>query len=214
MSAVPSSVLDTLPDAEGADILNEVSRFIGRFCVLPGEHALVAVTLWAAHSHMISHFHTTPRLAVISAELASGKTRVLEVLELLVPSAMMSVSASAAAVFRSLSAQQITLLFDEVDTIWAQKGRDDQNEDLRALLNSGYKRGATVPRCVGPNHEVRQFPVFCAAAVAGIGEPPPTIMSRAVVIKMRRRSPSERVEPFRSRLFEGLGHQLRDRMSS
>lgn len=197
----------------GAELLDDVRAFIDRFIAFPDEHCLTAVTLWAAHAHMIEHFYTTPRLALLSPEAGSGKTRVLEVLEPMTPNPMMSLSASPAAVFRTLSDRQITLLFDECDTIFSKRGKDDANEDLRALLNAGYRRGARIPRCVGPKHEVVEFPVFCAVALAGIGSLPDTIMSRSIIIKMRRRAPSELVEQFRERWHHPEGHALRDRLA-
>lgn len=199
---------------DSAILLDDVRRFVSRFCAFPDEHALTAITIWAAHSHMIGHFHTTPRLLVSSPEAGSGKTRVLEVLDLLVPEPMFSLSASPAAVFRTLANRQITLLFDEVDAIFSKRGKDDTHEDLRALLNAGYKRGATIPRCVGPKHEVQSFPVYAAVALAGLGDVPDTIMSRAIIIRMRRRAPNESVEPFRSREHEAPGHALRDRLAA
>ena len=198
---------------DGAFLLDEVRAFIRRFCVFPDEHCLTAVTLWAAHAHMAEHFYTTPRLAVLSPEPESGKTRVLEVLSILVPDAMFCLSPSPATVFRKLASQRVTLLIDECDTIFRTRGKDDTNEDLRALLNAGYKRTATIPRCVGPNHEVVDFPVFCATALDGIGDLPDTIMTRSVIIRMRRR-PHEYVEPFRSRVDEPKGHALRDRIAA
>ena len=194
-------------------LLDDLRTFIGRFCVLPDEHCLTAVALWAAHAHMVTEFHTTPRLIASSPEAGSGKTRLLEVLDLLVPNSLLTVKASPAAIFRMLSTKQITLLFDEVDAIWNGRGQDDTHEDLRALLNAGYKRGATIPRCVGPKHEVMSFPVFCAVALAGLGDLPATIMSRAVILRMRRRAPHEQVEPFRARTHEPEGHALRDRLA-
>jgi hypothetical protein len=193
-------------------LLDEVRTFIKRFCAFPDEHCLAAVTLWAAHAHMVEYFHTTPRLALISPEPASGKTRVLEVLDLIVPAPMFAFNASAPTVYRKLKQQQVTLLFDEVDTIWGCKGQDD-NESLRALLNAGYKQGAVVPRCVGSSHDVEDFPVFCAVALAGIGELPDTIMTRSVIIKMRRRGPTEKVENFRPRRHDAEGHALRERIA-
>jgi hypothetical protein len=196
-----------------AVLLDDLRTFIRRFCVFPDEHALTAAALWAAHSHMIQHFHTTPRLAILSPEAHSGKTRVLDVLNLLVPDPMLSLNASPPAIFRTLAQRQITLLFDEVDAIFTKRGKDDNHEDLRALLNAGYKRGATIPRCVGPKHEVVHFPVFAAVALAGLGELPDTIMTRAVILRMRRRSRAEPVEPFRTRQHESVGHALRDRLA-
>jgi hypothetical protein len=198
---------------EGASLLEDVRSFVKRFCSFPSEHALIAVTLWVAHSHVVSHFHTTPRLALISPEPGSGKTRVLEVLDLLVPASMFCLSASPAAIFRTLAKNPITLLVDECDAVFNRRGKDDANEDLRAFLNAGYKRGATIPRCVGPKHDVQNFAVFCATALAGIGDLPDTIMTRSVVIRMRRRAPNERVEPFRTREHSAPGNVLRDRLA-
>jgi hypothetical protein len=197
----------------GERLLIDVRAFIGRFCIFPDMHCLTAVALWAAHAHMVQHFHTTPRLIMCSPEVSSGKTRVLEVLDLLVPNSMFALSASSASIFRMLQARQVTLLFDEVDTIWNKRGKDDAHEDLRALINSGYKRGATIPRCVGPRHEVVSFPTFCAVALAGLGDLPHTIVSRAVIIPMRPRAPDEILEQFRSRKQDPEGHALRQRLA-
>jgi hypothetical protein len=121
-------------EASGAVILDDARKFIRRFCVFPDLHCLTAVTLWAAHTHIVEHFYTTPRLALVSPEPESGKTRVLEVLDLLVPNPMLAFSASPAAIFRTLAEGTLTLLFDEIDTIWSARGQDDNHEDLRALL--------------------------------------------------------------------------------
>lgn len=199
---------------DGAALLDAVCAFIARFIAFPSEHCLTAATLWAAHAHMVQRFHTTPRLALLSPEPESAKTRTLEVLALLVPDAMFCLNASPAAIFRTLSNKQITLLADECDTIFARRGKDDANEDLRALLNAGYRGGATIPRCVGPRHDVQMFPVYCAVALAGLGDLPETVMSRAIVFRMRRRAPDELIEPFRSREHEPEGLALRDRLAA
>lgn len=90
----------------------------------------------------------------------------------------------------------------------------DGNEDLRALLNSGHRKGASIPRCVGPQHAVEKFPTFAAVALAGLGDLPDTLMSRSVIIRMRRRAPGEHVEPFRRRLHEPTGSELQDRLAA
>ncbi len=195
-----------------ARLLDEVRAFISRFIAFPLPHYVDIVTLWALHTHAVQHFFTTPRLAVLSREPESAKTRLLEVLDVLVPSPMLVFSPSPATVFRKLVDEKITLLIDESDTIFTKKGKDDQHEDLRSLLNCGYRRGATIPRCVGPRHEVRNFDVFAPVALAGLGDLPATIMTRAITLRMRRRLPSERIEQFRLRWHEPEGHELRDRL--
>lgn len=49
--------------------------------------------------------------------------------------------------------------------------------------------------------------------MAGLGSLPDTILTRSVIIRMRRRAPNEHVEPFRQRIHEKEGHKLRDRLA-
>ncbi|MET9722436.1 DUF3631 domain-containing protein [Streptomyces zaomyceticus] len=200
---------------DGAALLAEVEAFHRRFNVFPREAAYVAVALWDAHSHLLDAFDSTPRLAFLSPEPGSGKSRALEVVETLVPRPMLAVNARAAALFRSVSdpAGRPTILFDEIDTVFGPKAGD--NEELRGFLNAGHRRSGVTYRCVGDggNQTVVEFPSYTAVAVAGLGGLPDTITTRSVIIRMRRRARNEHVEPFRARLHEAEGNQLRDRLA-
>lgn len=201
-------------EAALANVLWDTYDFLGRFVVFPSEHDRVAVTLWVAHTHAVDLFYSTPRLSIGSPEPGSGKSRLLEVASALVRSSLYVFGASTAAVFRSIGQDpRPTLLFDEVDAIFGYRGRGDQYEDLRAVLNVGHRRGATIPRCVGPAHDVAQFDVFAPVALAGLGELPETLRSRSISIGMKPRGPGETVEPFRMRDHEPQGHAIRDRLA-
>lgn len=50
--------------------------------------------------------------------------------------------------------------------------------------------------------------MFCAVALAGLGDLPDTLMSRSVIIRMRRRAPGETVEPYRHRQHSPAGIDL------
>jgi hypothetical protein len=195
---------------DGAAALDDAREFIARFCVLPVEHAYTAVTLWAAHAWVLDAFDSTPRLAFLSPEPGSGKTRALEILTLLVPRPMHAVNATPAALFRSVAdpASRRTILFDEIDTIFGPKARE--HEELRGLLNAGHRRAGVAYRCVGEGtrQEVAAFPAYAAVALAGLGKLPDTILTRAVVIRMRRRAPHEDVEPYRARIHEPEGKKF------
>jgi len=82
-------------------------------------------------------------------------------------------------------------------------------------LNAGHRRGAMAGRCVvrGKTIETEELPAFCAVALAGLGNLPDTILTRSVVVKMRRRAPTERVEPYRRRLHEPEGNEIRGRLA-
>ncbi|MFJ7998911.1 DUF3631 domain-containing protein [Streptomyces sp. NPDC096310] len=200
---------------DGAALLNEVEAFHRRFNIFPAEAAYVAVALWDAHAHLLDCFDSTPRLAFLSPEPGSGKSRALEVVETLVPQPMTAVNASAAALFRSVSNPEgrPTILFDEIDTVFGPKAGD--NEELRGFLNAGHRRTGVTYRCIGDggNQTVQAFPSYCGVAVAGLGNLPDTIMTRSIVIRMRRRARNERVEAFRARIHEAEGHKLRDRLA-
>ncbi|MFD8690779.1 DUF3631 domain-containing protein [Streptomyces sp. NPDC059651] len=211
MNATP-----TAPPIHGAALLDEVEAFHRRFNVFPLEAAYIAVTLWDAHAHLLDCFDSTPRLAFLSPEPGSGKSRALDVVETLVPRAMAAADASAAALFRSVSGidgGRPTILFDEIDTIFGPKAGD--NEQLRGFINAGHARGRPVYRCVGDgsNQQVQGFPSYCAVAVAGLGSLPDTILTRSVIIRMRRRARNEKAEPFRSRIHVREGNEIRDRLA-
>ncbi|GGP37201.1 DUF3631 domain-containing protein [Streptomyces melanogenes] len=200
----------------GSVLLDEVEAFHRRFNVFPSEAAYVAVVLWDAHAHLLDCFDATPRLAFLSPEPASGKSRALEIVETVAPYPMVAVNASASALFRAVSGMSArpTILFDEIDTVFGPKAGD--NEQLRGFLNAGHRRSGVMYRCVGDgaNQQVQEFPSFCAVAVAGLGSLPDTILTRSVIIRMRRRARNERVEPFRQRVHEGEGHALRERLAA
>ncbi|MFH8338980.1 DUF3631 domain-containing protein [Streptomyces sp. AM6-12] len=205
------------PTIDGAALLDEVEAFHRRFNVFPYEAAYVAVVLWDAHAHLLDCFESTPRLAFLSPEPGSGKSRALEIVETLVPNPMAAVDASAAALFRAVAGvdgKRPTILFDEIDTIFGPKA--GENEQLRGFINAGHRRNRPMFRCVGDgaNQTVQAFHSYAAVAVAGLGYLPDTIRDRSVNIRMRRRARNEKIEPYRTRIHEKEGFALRDRLAT
>ena len=75
---------------------------------------------------------------------------------------------------------------------------NDEKSELRGVFNAAHWRsGALIPRCVGDRHDVQLFNVFGAKLLAMIGRPPATMLSRAIVISLRRKLAGERVVPLR-----------------
>ncbi|RLL68385.1 DUF3631 domain-containing protein [Streptomyces sp. Z26] len=200
---------------DGPALLSAVEAFHRRFNAFPSEAAYVATVLWDAHTHLLDCFDSTPRLAFLSPEPGSGKTRALEVIATLVPRPMHAINASPAALFRAVADEtgRPVILFDEIDTVFGPKAKD--NEDLRGLLNAGHRRSGVSYRCVGDGGQqtVVAFPSYCAVALAGLGSLPDTIHTRSVVIRMRRKARSEKVQPYRERTNEPEGHALRKKLA-
>ncbi len=65
----------------------------------------------------------------------------------------------------------------------------------------------------GKTVDYQDLPAFCAVALAGLGDLPETVMTRSVVVRMRRRAPHERVEAFRKRQHGHEGERLRERLA-
>jgi hypothetical protein len=198
-------------------LLDQIYSYLGRFVAYPSEQAHVAHTLWIAHTHFMESWESTPRIAFLSPEPGSGKTRALEITETLVPRPVEAVNVSSAYLFRKVSdpAGLPTILYDEIDCVFGPKAKE--NEDLRGLLNAGHRRGAKAGRCVvrGRIVETEELPAFCAVALAGLGNLPDTILTRSVIIRMRRRrAPTEFIEPYRRQVHAPEGNQLRDRLAA
>lgn len=205
--------LDAEAEAEQqAALLGDLVKFVRRYIVL-SEEAAVVIALWVIHAHAIEAFDVTPYLSITSPEKRSGKSRLLEVLKLLVPKALHVILPSEAVLFRTIDAGGVTLLLDEADAFFRRDANDAQ-EGVRAILNAGFERGATVPRCLDRGKSVENFSVFCPKAIAGIGEPPDTVADRSFRITMRRKKKSERAVRFRRREVTPAGHALRDRCAA
>src|SRR5262245_13571424 len=199
---------------DGAALLQRLHNFLRRFISYPSNHAHVAHTLWIAHCHAMEAWESTPRMAFLSPEPGSGKTRALEVSELLVPNPVEAINVTPAYLFRKVGEGRPTILFDEIDTIFGPKAGD--HEEIRGLLNAGHRKGTHAGRCVvrGKTVSTEEIPAYCAVALAGLGNLPDTILSRAVVIRMRRRAPDEIVEPFRRRIEAKEGHKLQTELAA
>lgn len=196
----------------GAGLLDETATFLRRFVVLTPAQ-MDALALWTAHTHAIHASDTTPYISITSPEMRCGKTLLLETLERLVHSPLQVANISDAALFRAIGKLTPTLLLDEIDAVYAPKARD--REELRGLLNAGYRRGASVWRMGGANMtELQAFPVFAAKAFAGIGDRlPTTLVDRSIVIRLQRRTRDETIERVRRRIVEPQANDLRSRLS-
>ncbi|MGI8711108.1 MAG: DUF3631 domain-containing protein [Acidimicrobiales bacterium] len=198
-------------DEPGWALLDAVATFLERYVVFPTPLARDAVALWALHTHAFDACEVTPYLHIGAPEKRCGKSRLKDVLRVLVARPWSVVTPTEAVVFRKLSAEHPTLLLDEVDAIFA---KDSPHEGLRAILNAGYEVGNPVPRCVGQGHNLVDFDVFSPKALVGIGELPTTVSDRCIAIRMKRRARGERVGSFRRKTAATLGRPLNARLAS
>ena len=137
------------------DALNGAEGFIRRFCILP-ESAYLPLALWAVATHVSDAFGAFPYVALLSPAKGCGKTRVLEVLELLCAKPQRITSASPASIFRMMK-ESPTLLLDEVEALRNSKPSESAQAIL-SILNAGHRKGATVTRCEAA--EIGRWSIF------------------------------------------------------
>ena len=176
-----------------AQLLNVVEQLFCRFVRFSSKHESTVLALFTLHTHALDAARATPYLLVISPEKRSGKTRVLEVLELAVREPIRASNISAAGVFQAVEKWQPTLLIDEIDTIFIAKS--EAAEALRGAIGGGNRPGSFVIRGTQDGEPAR-FETYCPKVLAGIntGKLPDTIRDRSIVITMKRRNPGETID--------------------
>ncbi|AII61453.1 DUF3631 domain-containing protein [Dehalococcoides mccartyi] len=192
-------------------LLDDIASFIRSYVVL-SEHQLQAIILWVIHTHIIESAVTTPYLNIYSAEKRSGKTRLLEVLEVLVARPWFTGRVTSAVLARKVDAECPTLLLDESDA--AFKGEKEYSETLRGILNTGYRRGGKSSVCVGKGADIsyKDLSTFCPKAIAGIGKLPGTLADRSIPIQLKRRNANETVAKFHPRKIPTEIQSLKERL--
>jgi hypothetical protein len=179
-------------------IVSKIEQFISKYVVMP-KPELRIVAVWILHTWQFSERcpqpSVTPYLYIHSAQKGSGKSLLgIDILDVLVRNPIQAGSITTSSLFRLIESVRPTMLVDEVDTVWS----GSRNEELRGMLNVGYRRGAKVYRTQGT--DVQEFSPFAPKALIGIDNAmlPDTIRDRCIPIKMRRANDDERktVQPF------------------
>jgi putative DNA primase/helicase len=185
--------LEPWPDpVEGGELLDELANEFLRFLVLP-EHGDTILAAWCLHTYCFEQFDYSPILHVTSPVKQCGKSHVLDVMEKLASNPKKTSSMNGPTMFRIIDARRPTLLLDEMDRISGEK-----KEMITVVLNGGYYRDGTVDRCVGDEHQVREFAIYCPKALVGIGEyVSETVVDRSIRLPMQKKLKAQEVEKFR-----------------
>lgn len=115
----------------------------------------------------------------------TGKTRVLEVLEQTCYNATLTPNLSPPALFRLVESMSPTLLMDEVEKIWST----DKSQEIRQVVLSGYKLGASVLRCEkGANDTfiTNTFSTYSPKGFANISGLDDVLGNRCITVLMAR----------------------------
>lgn len=143
-------------------------------------HDLMA--LYIMYTYVFRLFDSTGYLH-FNGTAASGKSRNLALLDALAFNTVWASSMSAASLYRKLAGSPGTTCIDETEGFEGERG-----EELRRILNAGYRDGSTVVRTEkGPNDRYIpiSYEVYGPKALASINPLEPVIASRCIVVAMR-----------------------------
>ena len=183
-----------------AEILDLISAKFKEHVKFQDESDADALALWVAMTYVMGHLEIAPMVYVTSPEPMCGKSTVMKLLKVFCHRAEMVSKITPAAIYRLIERDQPTLLFDEADRFL--RG----NSELNGIINAGHARfEANViinKKLPDGNYDPVEFPVWCAKAIAGIGNQDDTLTSRSIVISLRRKLVSETVKPVRFNLHQ------------
>ena len=175
---------------DGKELIDALVTRLEQHVMAPKGHGLTTA-LWIlfAWTHD-AHVHS-PLLLVTSPEPDCGKSTLLGLVNYLVPHGLIIVDASGPVLFRMIECWHPTIIVDEADDVFRRC------PDVRVVINSGWTRGAGVPRCHPDTHEPEIFSTFAPKAIGIKGlDVPATTLSRSIILEMERKLPNESVKSF------------------
>jgi hypothetical protein len=162
--------------------LDSIEAYLRSYLSFPNDQPFLPLTLFVLLEHCWDEcFDEVPYLLISAATQGSGKTRVLELLLFLAGAEKAILSdgdITRAALYTEIGTMARVILIDEAEKL------QSPSSPFRPILNSGYRRGATVLRKNGRKNE--KFSIFCPKAMAQIGDVYSSLRDRCITIEMRR----------------------------
>src|SRR5215467_7296474 len=177
-----------------AEMLDSLTSFLRQYLVCD-QYQLNVIALWIVHTWCYQHFPTTAYLNICSAEPESGKTRCLELLNLLSNSPWLATGVLKGTIIDKLLTPERctenlgaphTVLLDDCHHTFGPSER----QPLIALLNTGSQK--TGRYILGPD----EYCLFGPKAFASNVPLLPSLASRCITISLKRKKQSEPVRRF------------------
>jgi 5S rRNA maturation endonuclease (ribonuclease M5) len=162
------------------------------------------LTLWTIGTYFYTLFPAYPYLA-LNGPKNSGKSTVMRVLQPLAFNMVTTSDPTGPSMFRLIHYTSCTVGIDEAERYHNPK--DPGMQQIRQLLNSGYKQGMPAIRLIGEDMKPQAFDVYSPKILAAIMGLEDILASRCIAIPMRR---TDKKMPCFPPDFDGapLRHQL------
>ena len=141
------------------------------------------LTLWTIGTYFYTMFPAYPYLA-LNGPKNSGKSTVMRVLQPLAFNMITTSDPTGSSMFRLIDQTRCTVGIDEAERYHNPK--DPGMQQIRQLLNSGYKQGMPAIRVTGDDLKPQAFDVYSPKILAAIMGLEDILASRCIAIPMRR----------------------------
>ncbi len=164
------------------------------------------LTLWTIGTYFYTLFPAYPYVA-LNGPKNSGKSTVLRVLQPIAFNMISTSDPTGPAMFRLIHNASCTVGIDEAERY--HNPRDPGMQQIRQLLNSGYKQGMPAIRLIGEDMKPQAFDVYSPKILAAIAGLEDILASRCITVPMRR---ADRQMPLLRPDFDGA--EIRHRLYS
>lgn len=162
----------------------ELKETLNKFVDFKEEKDADIIALWLLGTYCFPIFDAYPYLYLVGVK-RSGKTKTLLIIEKLAFNSVMSSDMSSSVLFRIVEAKRATVALDESEQL-SDKSR---KQDLRLILNAGYKRGAPAFRArkqKSGGFVLEMFEVYSPKAIANISGMDDVLEDRSLTLTMVR----------------------------
>lgn len=185
------------------------------FMEFPDDHSYTAATLWVLHTHLRAlsgEFlpYVSGRLVFLSDGAGAGKTLATELATRMSYNGKMSLEQTPYGLISMLNIDRATIGIDEMDLLLGQ-GRG--NTTTRAILNSGYKKGAEVVRQRGDETDSQN--IHGPLVLNGknrkrfmLHENFETLRSRSIPITLTQKKPGTKLQRWKPAVHERRIHKI------
>lgn len=179
----------------GDELLSGLVSEIRRFLVL-GPHQAEIIALFIVHSYAWRLNDYSPILVLSSPVPACGKSRTLDFIGAVAHKPLRSGNCTESVLFRLIEEREPTFLIDEFDSM-----NQEARSGVLNILKNGFHTSGKVQRVQGDRgqYKVLDFKSFCPKVLAciKISTLDRATSSRAINIRMERKSRKNNVERFR-----------------
>ncbi len=165
------------------EVFKQIHDIFTRYVDFRSEVESRILTLWTVGTYFYTLFPAYPYLA-LNGPKNSGKSTVLRVLQPLAFNMISTSDPTGASMFRLIHYTSCTVGIDEAERY--HNPRDPGMQQIRQLLNSGYKQGMPAIRSTGEDMKPQAFDVYSPKILAAIMGLEDILASRCIAIPMWR----------------------------